>query len=76
MLKSLVNTINRLKKKEQDKYLGQMIKSNIAESALATVQDRTEKIKGAAIEGEFSSDLYHALACDIKNTIFFMAGIQ
>ena len=21
--------------------------------------------------GEFSSDLYHALACDIKNTIFF-----
>ena len=39
-----------LKEKHQDKYLGQVIKSNLAASALATVQERTGKIKGAAIE--------------------------
>ena len=39
-----------LKEKKQDKYLGQVIKSNLADSALATVQDRTGKIKGAGIE--------------------------
>ena len=39
-----------LKEKERDKYLGQVIKSNMATSALATVQERSGKIKGAAIE--------------------------
>ena len=39
-----------LKEKEKDKYLGQMIESNLAASALATVQERSGKIKGAAIE--------------------------
>ena len=31
---------------------------------------------GGGSVGEFSSDLYHALACDIKNVIFFREGIQ
>ena len=39
-----------LKEKEKDKYLGQVIESNLAASALATVQERSGKIKGAAIE--------------------------
>ena len=39
-----------LKIKSSDKYLGQMIKSDLATSALATVQDREGKLKGAAIE--------------------------
>ena len=39
-----------LKEKERDKYLGQVIESNLSLSALATVQDRVGKIKGAAIE--------------------------
>ena len=48
----------RLKEKKKDKYLGQVIQSTLADSALATVQDREGKIKGAAIEiksiiGEF-----------------------
>ena len=40
----------RLKEKKKDKYLGQVIQSTLADSALATVQDREGKIKGAAIE--------------------------
>ena len=39
-----------LKEKMSDKYLGQVIEKNLAKSALATVQDRSGKIKGAAIE--------------------------
>ena len=39
-----------LKEKDKDKYLGQMIKSDIATSALETVKDRVGKIKGASIE--------------------------
>ena len=39
-----------LKEKEKYKYLGQVLESNISISALATVQDRVGKIKGAAIE--------------------------
>ena len=40
----------KLQTKCLDKYLGQVIKSDLASSALATVQDREGKIKGAAIE--------------------------
>ena len=40
----------KLKEKPRDKYLGQVIESNIATSALSTVKDRVGKIKGAAIE--------------------------
>ena len=39
-----------MKEKDKDKYLGQVIKSNIATSALETVKDRVGKIKGASIE--------------------------
>ena len=39
-----------LKEKDKDKYLGQIFESNLSTSALATVQDRIGKIKGAAIE--------------------------
>ena len=39
-----------LKENEKDKYLGQLIESNLAATALATVQERSGKIKGAAIE--------------------------
>ena len=40
----------RLKLKTQEKYLGQVFKSTLSTSALATAQDRAGKIKGAAIE--------------------------
>ena len=40
----------KLKIKEDDKYLGQILKSDLATSALATVEDRAGKVKGAAIE--------------------------
>ena len=40
----------KLKEKEKDKYLGQVINSNISTSALSTVQERVGRIKGAAIE--------------------------
>ena len=40
----------KLKKKENDKYLGQVVQSNLSDSALATVQDKAGKIKGAALE--------------------------
>ena len=36
--------------KKTDKYLGQVFESNLSTSALATVQDRAGKIKGAAME--------------------------
>ena len=39
-----------LKLKTEEKYLGQVIKSTLSTSALATAQDRAGKIKGAAIE--------------------------
>ena len=39
-----------LKLKTEEKYLGQIIKSTLSSSALATAQDRAGKIKGAAIE--------------------------
>ena len=40
----------KLQTKVCEKYLGQMIKSDLASSALATVQDRQAKIKGAEME--------------------------
>ena len=40
----------RMKIKTEEKYLGQVIKSSLSISALATAQDRAGKIKGAAIE--------------------------
>ena len=40
----------KLKLKSQDKYLGQIIESNLNTCALATVKDRAGKIKGAAME--------------------------
>ena len=40
----------KLKLKPQDKYLGQIIDSNLNNCALATVRDRAGKIKGAAME--------------------------
>ena len=39
-----------LKIKTEDKYIGQMIKDDLISSALATVKERSGKIKGAAIE--------------------------
>ena len=39
-----------LKEKDKNKYLGQIIKSDLATSALKTVKDRVGKIKGASIE--------------------------
>ena len=39
-----------LKIKTEDKYLGQMIESDLSTSALATVLERSGKIKGAGIE--------------------------
>jgi hypothetical protein len=39
-----------LKIKTEDRYLGHIIKSNLASSALATVKERSGKIKGAALE--------------------------
>jgi hypothetical protein len=39
-----------LKQKSEEKYLGQVIKSTLSTSSLATAQDREGKIKGAAIE--------------------------
>ena len=39
-----------LQEKKADKYLGQVIKSNLSESALATVQQRSGKIKGATMQ--------------------------
>ena len=38
--------------KTTDKYLGQIFQSNLSESALATVQERAGKIKGAAMEAK------------------------
>ena len=40
----------QLKTKENYKYLGQVFQSNLSESALATVQEKAGKIKGAALE--------------------------
>ena len=40
----------KLDKKINEKYLGQMIETNLAMSALATVKERSGKIKGAAME--------------------------
>ena len=40
----------KLDVKIKEKYLGQMIESNLASSALATVKERAGKIKGAAME--------------------------
>ena len=40
----------KLKEKEKDKYIGQIFESNLSASALATVQDRIGKNKGAAME--------------------------
>ena len=40
----------KLKEKENNKYIGQVIDSNISTSALSTVQERVGRIKGAAIE--------------------------
>ena len=39
-----------LQEKKKDKYLGQIFESNLASSALSTVQDRVGKIEGAAIK--------------------------
>ena len=39
-----------LKIKTEDRYLGHIIKSNLASSALATVKERSGNIKGAALE--------------------------
>ena len=40
----------KLKQKSNDKYLGQMIETNLAKSALSTAKERSSKIKGATIE--------------------------
>ena len=40
----------QLQTKSCEKYPGQLIKSDLASNALATVQDRQAKIKGAAME--------------------------
>jgi hypothetical protein len=39
-----------LEQKTKYKYLGQVIKDNLAQSVIATIEDRQGKIKGAAIE--------------------------
>ena len=56
-----------LKIKTEDKYLGQMIKEDLSASALATVKERSGKIKGAAIEvkqiiGDFEMQTLGGLA--------------